>query len=189
MNLKDILSISGYGGLFRFISQGRNGVIVEGLIDKKRMNASSTLRISALEEVAIFTSDKEVSLKEVFRKIFQKENGKPCIDAKSDNNKLKAYFLEILPEYDQEKVYVSDMKKVYNWYNILVGLNMVDLEEDKPEENPEAKAEEETKEAEPIKEKAAPKPKASAKPKTEAKPKSPSKSKASTATPKRTQGK
>ena len=62
-------------GLYRFISQGRNGVIIEGLIDKKRMNASASARVSALEDIAIYTDDKELPLKEVFRRIFQKENG------------------------------------------------------------------------------------------------------------------
>lgn len=141
MNLKEILAISGYGGLFRFISQGRNGVIVEGLTDKKRMNATSSMRVSALEDIAIFTSDKEVPLKEVFRIIFKKEDGKPCIDPKLPNDKLKAYFAEILPDYDQDKVYVSDMKKVFSWYNILLGAQMIDLEEDKEPEASEAKEE------------------------------------------------
>jgi hypothetical protein len=181
MNLKDILAISGHSGLFRFISQGRNGVIVEGLIDKKRMNATSSMRISALDDVAIFTTDKEVPLKEVFRKIFQKENGQPCIDPKSPEDKLKAYFVEILPDYDKDKVYVSDMKKVYNWYNILLGQKMIDLEEDKPEETKDALAEGEHKEVEHLKDKATSKPKVAAKPKTESKAKADTKSKAKTA--------
>jgi hypothetical protein len=147
MNLKEILAISGYGGLFRFISQGRNGVIVEGLTDKKRMNATSSMRVSALDDIAIFTSDKEVPLKEVFRIIFRKEDGKPCIDPKSSNDKLQGYFSEILPDYDQEKVYTSDMKKVFSWYNILLGQNMIDLEEDKPEEKTSEKEEPKVEEA------------------------------------------
>lgn len=151
MNLKEILAISGYGGLFRFVSQGRNGVIVEGLTDKKRMNATSSMRVSALDDIAIFTSDKEVPLKEVFRIIFKKEDGKPCLDPKSSNDKLKAYFTEILPDYDQEKVYVSDMKKVFSWYNILLNDNMIDLEEDKEEEKAEAKEEPKAEEAAPEK--------------------------------------
>jgi hypothetical protein len=133
MDLKDILSISGYGGLFRFISQGRNGVIVEGLVDKKRMNANSTLRISGLEDIAVFTDDKEVQLKEVFRLIFRKENGGLTIDPKLSNDKLKKYFEEILPNYDKEKVYVSDIKKIFSWYNLLLTEKLIDLEEDKVE--------------------------------------------------------
>lgn len=142
MDLKDILSISGYGGLFRFVSQGRNGVIVENLIDKKRMNANSALRISGLEDIAVFTDEKEVSLKEVFRIIFRKENGGATIDSKSSNEKLKQYFEEILPNYDKEKVYISDIKKIFSWYTILVGEKLIDLEEDKEEVAGETKVEE-----------------------------------------------
>ena len=134
MNLKDILAISGYGGLFRFISQGRNGVIVEGLTDNKRMNATSSMRVSALEDIAIFTDEKELPLKDIFRKIFQKENGGPALNTKLENDKIKAYFAEVVPDYDRDKVYVSDMKKVLTWYNILQSLNMIDLEEDKDTE-------------------------------------------------------
>jgi len=146
MSLKDILAISGYSGLYRYISQGRNGVIVEGLIDKKRMNATGSARVSALEDIAIYTSDKEVPLKEIFRKIYQKENGGQTIDPKLATDKLKKYFEEILPEYDRDKVYPSDIKKVYTWYNLLLDLKMIDLEEDPEiaEVSPEAK--EETKE-------------------------------------------
>jgi hypothetical protein len=134
MNLKDILAISGYSGLFRFVSQGRNGVIVEGLVDKKRMNATASARVSALEDIAIYTSDKEIPLKEVLKRVFQKEDGKPTIDPKSSNDKLKQYFEEVVPEYDREKVYVSDMKKLFGWYNILLSQNMIDLVEDPKEE-------------------------------------------------------
>lgn len=134
MNLKDILAISGMSGLYKFVSQGRNGVIIEGLVDKKRMNASASARVSALEDIAIYTDDKEIPLKEVLRRIYQKENAKEAIDPKSDNDKLKKYFKEIVPNYDQEKVYVSDMKKVFTWYNLLLSLNMIDLEEDPKEE-------------------------------------------------------
>jgi hypothetical protein len=142
MDLKDILSISGYGGLFRFVSQGRNGVIVEGLVDKKRMNANSTLRISGLEDIAVFTDDKEVQLKEVFRLIFRKEDGGSAIDPKLSNDKLKKYFEEILPNYDKEKVYVSDIKKIFSWYNLLLTEKLIDLEEDKVETTEEKPVEE-----------------------------------------------
>jgi hypothetical protein len=141
MNLKDILAISGYSGLFRFVSQGNSGVIVEGLMDKKRMNASSSARVSALDDIAIYTDDKEVPLKEILRRIFKKEDGKQTIDPKLPNDKLKQYFAEIIPEYDREKVYISDMKKVFTWYNILISQNLVDLEED-PKEEAEAASEE-----------------------------------------------
>jgi len=135
MNLKDILAISGMSGLYKFVSQGRNGVIIEGLVDKKRMNASSSARVSALEDIAIYTDDKELPLKEVLRRIFQKESGKETIDPKSTNDKLKKYFEEVVPDYDREKVYVSDIKKLLGWYNILLSQNMIDLVEDAKEED------------------------------------------------------
>lgn len=146
MSLKDILAISGYSGLYRFISQGRNGVIVEGLIDQKRMNATGSARVSALEDIAIYTDDKEVPLKEIFRKIYQKENGGQTIDPKLATDKLKKYFEEILPEYDREKVYASDIKKVFIWYNILLDLKLIDLEEDPKVPEVLAEVKEETKE-------------------------------------------
>jgi hypothetical protein len=129
------MSIAGQSGLFRFIAQGRNGVIVEGLIDKKRMNASATSRISALEDIAVYTEEKEVPLAEVLRLIFSKENGGPVSLTKNSDDQVKKYFSEILPEYDKDRVYVSDMKKVINWYNLLQGQNLVDMEvEEKKEE-------------------------------------------------------
>jgi len=99
------------------------------------MNASSSARVSALEDIAIYTDDKELPLKEVLRRIFQKESGKETIDPKSANDKLKKYFEEVVPDYDREKVYVSDIKKLLGWYNILLSQNMIDLVEDAKEED------------------------------------------------------
>ena len=130
MDLKGILSIGGYGGLFKLIKQTKNGFIVESLIDKKRMQAFATSKISTLEDIAIYTEEGEVHLKDVFKKIFEKENGKQTINHKVSSEELKSFFVEVLPDYDSERVYVSDIKKVVNWYNVLVELNMVDLEED-----------------------------------------------------------
>ncbi|MDA3954155.1 MAG: DUF5606 domain-containing protein [Bacteroidales bacterium] len=127
--LKDILSISGFGGLYKFISQGRIGIIVESLEDKKRMNASATAKISALEDIAIFTETEDIPLKDVFKAIFEKENVGESISHKSSANELKSYFIEILPDYDRERVYVSDIKKVINWYNILHKLELLNFEE------------------------------------------------------------
>jgi len=138
--LKDILSISGYGGLFKFISQGRNGIIVESLEDQHRMNASATAKISALEDIAIFTDTEDLPLKDVFKAISEKENGGVAIAHKSSANELKSYFAEVLPDYDRDRVYVSDIKKVVNWYNILHKLELLNFEE-------EEEAKEEVKEA------------------------------------------
>lgn len=132
--LKDILSISGYGGLFKFISQGRVGIIVESFEDKKRMNASATAKISALEDIAIFTETEDKPLKDVFKLIFEKENGGVSINHKSSADELKKYFLEVLPDYDRDRVYVSDIKKVINWYNILQKLELLNFEEEKVDE-------------------------------------------------------
>lgn len=120
MELKDILSISGQPGLYKFIAQGKNGLIVESLENQKRMSAHASQKISSLEDIAIFTDDKEIPLSEVFKRIYEKESGKPCIDHKSAPPQIKKYFEEIVPEYDRDKVYPSDVKKVISWYNQLV---------------------------------------------------------------------
>ncbi len=133
--LKDILSISGYGGLFKYISQGRTGIIVESLEDKKRMNASASAKVSALEDIAIFTDTEDLPLKDVFKAISEKENGGEAIGHKSSADQLKTYFAEIIPNYDRERVYVSDIKKVVNWYNILHKFEMLNF--DKEEESAE----------------------------------------------------
>ncbi len=132
--LKDYLAISGYKGLYKFISQGRNGVIVESMDTKKRMNVPSSAKMSALEDIAIYTVDEEVSLEDVLKKIYKKEEGKKCINHKADNAELKAYFKEVLPEFDEERVYVSDIKKVLKWYNMLHDLQLLNFEEEKEEE-------------------------------------------------------
>ena len=140
MFLKDILAISGHRGLFKYIKQGRNGVIVESLTDNKRMNAHASAKISSLEDITVFSEgDEDVQLEHVMKKIFEKENGGPAISHKAENEKLKAYFQDVFPEYDKDKVYVSDMKKIIMWYNILQELDMIKIveEEENQGENPE----------------------------------------------------
>ena len=139
--LKDILSISGFGGLYKFISQGRAGIIVESLVDNKRMNASATAKISALEDIAIFTETEDIPLNDVFKAIFEKENEGVSINHKSSGNELKSYLAEVLPDYDRDRVYVSDIKKVINWYNILHKLKLLNFEEEKAEDSEEVKEE------------------------------------------------
>jgi hypothetical protein len=126
--LKDLMAISGHGGLFRFVSQGRNGIIVESLETGKRMQAFASMKVSALEDIAVFTSEKEVQLEEVLAAIHKYENGKEAISPKSDADDLKDYFSAILPEYDRERVYVSDIKKILGWYNLLLKHNLIELE-------------------------------------------------------------
>lgn len=117
--LKGILAISGYPGLYKMVSQTKNGIIVEQIETKKRMPAFSTHKISSLEDIAIYTEDEEVILKDVFKNIYKITEGKEAISHKSPNNELKNFFEKALPNYDQDRVYTSDIKKVVNWYNIL----------------------------------------------------------------------
>jgi hypothetical protein len=131
MNLKDILSISGEPGLFKFIAQGRNAIIVEHLETKKRKTAFASAKVSSLEDISIFTDKEDLPLGKVFDLIFEKETGGAAVDAKSDEIKLKAYFESVVPEYDKTRVYFSDMKKVVMWYNILHKLGL--LVKDEPE--------------------------------------------------------
>ncbi len=138
MDLKEILAVSGKSGLYKIISQTKNGVIVESLLDKKRMPIYATDKISNLEEISIYTDDKEKPLKEIFKSIFDKENGGAAPDPKSDEAKMKTYFGEILPDYDRDRVYTSDIKKVYSWYNLLLKNDLMTFEEEvvKEEESP-----------------------------------------------------
>lgn len=124
--LKGLLAISGQRGLFKMVSQAKNSIIVESLIDGKRMPAYATSRISALEDISIYTEDEDVKLFDVFKAIYEKENGGQAIAPKSSGNELKAYFEEILPLYDKDRVYVSDIKKVLTWYNTLIEQGLFD---------------------------------------------------------------
>lgn len=142
MDLSKIMSVSGKSGLFLSIGQTKNGLIVESLLDKKRFPVYVSDKVSALEDISVFTSDKDLPLRDVLKMIFDKENGGQCIDPKSEDAKLKAYFEEVLPDYDKERVYVSDMRKMFAWYNLLQSLDMLKFEEEKKEEAVEEKKDE-----------------------------------------------
>ena len=135
--LKGILSISGYPGLFKMVSEAKNSIIVESLVTGKRMPAYSTSKISALSDISVFTETGEVQLKEVLKKI--QESGKE-ISPKASSNEIKAFFDEVLPEYDKDRVYVSDMKKIIQWFQLLNEKDMLNeteeetTEEEKPAE-------------------------------------------------------
>jgi uncharacterized protein DUF6852/uncharacterized protein DUF5606 len=137
MVLKDILAISGEPGLFRFIAQGKNAIIVEHLETKKRSSAYGSAKVSSLEDIAIFTEKEDVPLGKVFDLIHEKEDGGTTIDSKSDIKNLKIWFEEVLPDYSKDKVYNSDIKKVAQWYNILQMLNLLIKEEPEVEEKKE----------------------------------------------------
>jgi hypothetical protein len=145
MILKDIMAISGESGLFRFIAQGKNAIIVEHLETKKRSSAYGSAKVSSLEDIAIFTDKEDMPLGKVFDLIFEKENGGPAIDPKSDNNILRSWFEGFLPEYSKEKVYTSDIRKVALWYNILHKLNLLVKEEPEASAETDATPEEEKK--------------------------------------------
>ncbi len=136
--LKGILAISGHSGLFKMVSNTKNAIIVESLVDKKRMPAYASFKISALEDIAIFTDEGDVPLKDVFKNIKAKENGEKAISHKASSNELKSYMSEILPNYDEDRVYVSDMKKIFQWYNLLQEQDMLnETEDEKTEETAE----------------------------------------------------
>lgn len=118
MNLTGVIAISGRPGLYKVVAQGKNNVIVESLDDKKRFPAYSSDRISALEDISIYTYDEDKPLKEIIATIFEKENGGPAISHKESDANLIAYISDILPNYDKERVYVSDIKKIFQWYNL-----------------------------------------------------------------------
>ena len=137
--LKGLLAISGQSGLFRKIAESKNNIIVESLETGKRMPVYSSSKMSALEDIAIYTEDGEVPLKDVLKAIYEKENGSNSINHKSPSEKLKSYFAEVLPSYDRDRVYVSDIKKVILWYSILLEKDILDFSgEDDTEEKPES---------------------------------------------------
>ncbi len=138
--LKGILAISGQPGLFKVISEGKNSVIVESLLTGKKSTAYASAKMSTLEDIAIYTINEDIPLKEVFKKISDKENGGAAIATKSSNEALKDYFETILPQFDKDRVYVSDIKKVIQWYNLLQEKGLLNFESE------EATAEKQTEE-------------------------------------------
>lgn len=152
MDISKIVSVSGYGGLFEVISQIKNGIIVEGLEDKKRMPVYATQKVVALDDISIYTYSEDVPLKDIFLAIHEKNNGASAPDPKASPNELKAFMEEMIPEYDKDRVYVSDLKKLVKWYNILNEKGLIIKEEEKAEES--ETTEGEVTEAKPTKKKA-----------------------------------
>ena len=130
MNLEKILSISGKPGLYELKTQTRSGIIAESLQDGKKINVNVQQNVSLLSEIAIYTLHEEMPLREVFQKISNKENGGPAINHKVPKIELEEYFFEVLPDYDEERVYASDIKKVIQWYNLLQKKGMTQFAED-----------------------------------------------------------
>ena len=140
MVLKDILSISGEPGLFKFIAQGKNAIIVEHIETGRRNSAFSSAKVSSLEDISVFTEGEDLPLGKVLDRLFEKESGGPAIDSKADAEKLRGYFEEVVPDYSREKVYLSDIKKIILWYNLLQKKGMLVKEEPEKEAEPEKPA-------------------------------------------------
>lgn len=142
MKLSEILSVSGAPGLYKFVAQSKGGIIVESVgANAKRSIVSASAKVSALGDIAIFTEDSEVSLAEVFDSIFEKNEGKVTkINKKSSAEELAAFFDAALPEYDKERVHNSDIKKIAQWYNLLIEAGMTKFQEDEEEESESADA-------------------------------------------------
>ena len=135
-DLSKILAISGQSGLYLYISQARNGAIVEALSDKKRTSVGMTSKITSLADISIYTDDEEVKLQEVFVSMKEVLGDADAPSSKSSADELKALFEKALPTYDRDRFYVSHMKKVVDWYNNLkkyASLDFVNLEEESEE--------------------------------------------------------
>ena len=127
MTLDKILSISGKPGLYKILTQTRNGFVVESLIDQKKVSVNIHSNISVLSEIAVYTLTEELPLREVLKKIRDKEvSEQTSISHKDSKDKLEEYFFEVLPDYDEDRVYASDIKKIIQWYNLLQKQDMLD---------------------------------------------------------------
>ena len=129
MNLEKILAISGKPGLYSLKVQTRTGFVAESFIDGKRITVGMKSNVSLLSEISVYTYDAEKPLAEVIKAIAVKQNCEPTLSEKESNNVLEEYFKEILPNYDQDRVYASDIKKILKWYNMLQAKGLIDLEE------------------------------------------------------------
>lgn len=130
MDLKEILAISGKPGLYKLVAQSKNGVIVEALTDQKRFPISAQSNVSALADIAIYTYEGEKPLKEILKNIYDKENGGQCVSHKESKEAIYTYFSDVVEGFDDDRVYISDMKKVFQWYNTLQSFDMLSFEEE-----------------------------------------------------------
>ncbi len=135
MEFNKIIAVTGKPGLFQVISQSKNAIIVESLIDKKRLAINATQNMSLLENIAIYTYEEDLPLLSVFKLINEKTEGKEAISHKESDKKLETFFAEVLPNYDAERVYISNIKKVIQWFNDLIksGIDFTAIENKKQE--------------------------------------------------------
>ncbi len=134
MSIERILAISGKPGLYALKLQTRTGFVAESLADGKKVTVGLRSNVSLLSEISVYTYDGEIRLSEVFKAIATKEDNGPALSHKEDNTKLESYFREVLPEFDEDRVYASDIKKILNWYNLLQPKGYVTKEELNKEE-------------------------------------------------------
>ncbi|MFD2601429.1 MULTISPECIES: DUF5606 family protein [Flavobacterium] len=125
MSIEKILSISGKPGLYELKLQTRTGFVAESLVDGKKVTVGLRSNVSLLSEISVYTYEGEIRLSEVFRAIATKEDNGPALSHKEDNAKLESYFREVLPEFDEDRVYASDIKKILSWYNMLQAKGLV----------------------------------------------------------------
>ena len=151
MDLSKILSISGKPGLYNMLAQTKNGLVVESMTDGKKFTAFSHEKVSTLEEISIYTDDEDISLKEVLKAMYDKLDGESALSHKSGSDELKTFFEEVVPNYDKENVYVSDIKKVINWYNLLQERDLLSFEEEEEKKEEETEKPEDKKEETPEK--------------------------------------
>lgn len=144
--LKGILAITGQPGLFKLVAEAKNRIIVESLLTGKRMPANPSAKISALEDIAVYTQTSDIPLKEVLKKINDHESGGTSLSAKSTDTDIRKYFETIVPEYDKDRVYVSDMKKIILWYNILHDKHLLDFTVEEIQDESDTVADSETSE-------------------------------------------
>ena len=137
MELRTVLSITGKPGLFKLIAHRKNGVVVESLLDGARASIPANANVSSLGDIAIYTYEEEVPLKDVFKAMSNVTEGKEALSHKSSKSDLEDFFGEVLPKFDQERVYASDIKKVIQWFNIIVKNNLLSIldAEDTPKDD------------------------------------------------------
>lgn len=133
IDLSGFISITGQPGLYKIIAQSKNGIIVEGLHDKKRSNVYASTKVSTLSDISMFTTGEDKPIEEIMTSIFEKEKGGPAVDNKADDKTVEAYFAAVLPDYDKERVYVSNMRKLFAWYNALQSTGNLKSKEEKKE--------------------------------------------------------
>ena len=143
MKLDKVMSVSGKPGLYEMKAQTRGGFVAESMLDGKKISVNLRHNVSLLSEIAIYTHTEEVPLREVFQKIKEKEDGGQAISHKESKEKLEEYFSEVLPDYDEDRVYVSDIKKIVQWYNLLISKGYTDFSKPEESKSEEKKSDEE----------------------------------------------